>query len=166
MARRRKQLPHTAMLLEIVQVLKDEPRYDQAGRRIDEIERRYVTTATAEERLGLQRSAARMALIAATDKGAAFDTIADRFQARCMLGFDDLFSELAVLVEFAHACADHTRRATGLQVLGQARERLADSGLPPGHKGAREQTKVIEFCRRRLENDEEPEPGAGLDRGC
>jgi hypothetical protein len=86
------------MLLEMVKVLRDAPRYAAAARRIDAIERRYVRTAGDTERLGLRRSAARMAFIAATDKGASFESVAKRFRACCALGFNDVFSELAVLV--------------------------------------------------------------------
>jgi hypothetical protein len=154
MARRRELSPDISMLREIVQVLQDEPRYEAASRRIDEIEQRYVATAGADERLGLQRSAARMAFIAATDKGASFETIAARFRSRCALGFDDLFSELAVLVEFAHACADHDQRDRGLRVLGEARERLAGSGLNPRSTGARQHAHFIDLCRQRLEKGE------------
>jgi hypothetical protein len=152
MSHSRLQPSDTALLLEIVQVLKEEPLYEVAGNRIDAIERRYLTLAADEEKLGLRRSAARMAFVAATDKGASFEAITERFRARCALGFDDVFSELAVLVEFAHACADHAQRDTGLEVLKSARERLAESGLLPSHTGAREQSKLIESCRRRLVN--------------
>jgi len=94
MARRREQSPETAMLLEIVQVLRDEPQYAFAARRIDNIVRQYVTVAKADKQLGLQRSAARMAFIAATDKAASFETVSERFRAMCALGFDLLSSEL------------------------------------------------------------------------
>jgi hypothetical protein len=155
MSRSRNQQSHTAaMLLEIVQVLKEEPCYEVAGRRIDEITRRYLTMAAEQERHCLQRSAARMAFSAATDKGASFETITRRFRARCALGFDDVFSELAVVVEFADVCADHAQCATGLRVLEDARGRLASSGLLPNHKGARELSKLIESCRQRLANGE------------
>src|SRR5258708_7306797 len=83
MANRREQASVTAMLLEIVHVLRDELQYEVAGSGIDEIERRFVMAAEPDERLGLQRAAARMAFIAATDKGAAFEVVSERFRVRC-----------------------------------------------------------------------------------
>jgi hypothetical protein len=142
------------MLLEIVKILRDEPRYAVAGRRIDKIGRHYAATVTEEERLGLQRSVARMAFIAATDKGASFETVSKRFWARYALGFDNVCSELAVLVEFAYACAEFGKRNAGFRVLAQAQERLDGSGMKPRSAFVRQQTMLIEACQRRLKGDE------------
>jgi hypothetical protein len=139
------------MLLEIVKVLQDERRYAVAVRRIDAIERRYLRTAEEEDQLGLRRSAARMAFIVATDKGASFDAVTRRFRARCALGFDDVFSELAVLVEFGYTCSEFGKRQAGLRALGLARERLDGSGIEPRAAYVRQQAELIERCRRRLE---------------
>ena len=57
MVRRLERSAENAMLIEILKVLQDEPRYAVAARRIDAIERRYLPTVAKEERLGLQRSA-------------------------------------------------------------------------------------------------------------
>jgi hypothetical protein len=152
MVRRRKPSPDTAMLLEIVKVLRTVPRYAAAARRIDAIEQRYVRAAGEQERLGLRRSAARMAFFAATDKGASFEAVAKRFRARCSLGFDDVFSELAVLVEFGYACAEFGKRKTGLRALGLAQQRLEGSGVKPA--AYVHQSGFIEQCHRRLEGGE------------
>jgi hypothetical protein len=154
MSHRPLQTSETTMLLEMVQVLRDEPEHDVAGRRIDEIERRFVTAAEPGERLELQRFAARIAFIAATDKGAPFEAVSERFRARCALGFEDVFSELAVLLEFAHACGDFGEREAGLSVLEQARARLGGSGMTPRSPFVRQQSTFIEACRRRLEGRE------------
>ena len=66
--RRPDQVPETAMLLQIVQVLREEQKYETAARRIDEIERHFVSAASPSKRRTLRRSAARMAFVAATDK--------------------------------------------------------------------------------------------------
>ena len=164
MSPHREQPTTTAMLLEIVQVLHDEPRYEAAGRRIDDIERRFVMAAESDERLGLRRSAARMAFIVATDKGAPFEAVSKRFRARCALGFEDVFSELTVLVEFAHACSEFGERDAGLRVLGQARERLSGTGRRPRSAFVRRQSEYMELCRRCLEGGDGAEPGAAADR--
>jgi hypothetical protein len=95
-----------------------------------------------------------MAFIAATDKGASFETVSKRFRARCALGFDDVFSELAVLVEFGYACAEFGKRKAGLRVLGLARDRLDCSGMTRRSAFVRQQSELIEQCRRRLEGGE------------
>jgi hypothetical protein len=149
--RRPDQVPETAMLLQIVQVLREEQKYETAARRIDEIERHFVSAASPSKRRTLRRSAARMAFVAATDKGASFETVSERFRARCGLGFIDIASELAVLVEFAYACCEFRQRAAGLRVLGRARRKLAGSSMKSGSRFVRLQTKLMEQCRRRLE---------------
>ena len=154
MARRCERSPDTAMVLEMTHVLLDEPRYAVAAGRIDAIARRHLTSAEAHHRLVFERSAARMAFMAATDKGASFAALSKRFRARCALGFDLLFSELAVLVEFAYACGELGEREAGLAVLGQAQERLAGSGLKPHSVFFREHSEFIEQCRQRLEGGE------------
>jgi len=151
MRRRRKHSRDNAMLIEIAKVLRDEPRYSVAARRINEITRSFLPTVAQEKQLDLRRSAARMALIAATDIGAAFETVAKRFRARCVLGFDDVFSELAVFIDFAYACADSCKRKAGLRVLGQAQERLDGSGMKLRSEFVRHQSRLIEQCRRLLE---------------
>jgi hypothetical protein len=95
-----------------------------------------------------------MAFVAATDKGASFETVSKRFRARCALGFDDVFSELAVLVEFGYTCAEFGKRKAGLRVLGLARERLDGSGMKPRSAFVRQQSDLMEQCRRRLEGAE------------
>jgi hypothetical protein len=91
-----------------------------------------------------------MAFIAATDMGASFQTVSKRFRARCAIGFDHVFSELAVLVEFGLACAEFGKRRAGLRVLDLARERLDGSGMTPRSAFVRQQSALLAQCRRRL----------------
>jgi hypothetical protein len=150
MGRRRERSPDTALLLEILEVLRVEPAYATVANRIAEIERRHVAAAGTDEKLTLQRSAARMAFAAATDKGAPFEEVVTRFRRVCELGFSLLFSELANFVEFAHVCGLHRCAEEGLAALDQARVRLEGSGLKPESAFFRQQVVMIEQCRQRL----------------
>jgi hypothetical protein len=114
----------SAMRNAISQVLGGEADYQNAARRIDEIERRFVVVAKGASYRDLRRLAARMAFDAAVDKGASFEDISTRYQRMCELGFRSIRSELTALVQFAYACFEYGRRDEGLQVLAQASERL------------------------------------------
>jgi hypothetical protein len=135
-----------AMLLEIVQVLKDERDYVTVASRIDEIERRYVDAAEGDERRALQQLAARHAFSAATELGASFGEVSARFHRISEIGFYSPSTEMTVLIEFAEACGSFGYREQGLQILDQARQRLPATGL----KLQSEVLAVIERCRQRL----------------
>src|SRR5216684_416903 len=117
--------PEKAMIKEIVQAYRDESQYEVAAPRVDEIAQRYLKSAEPHERLDMERTAARLALDVATDRGAPFDALSERFHARCALGFRDICSELAVLTDFGFACSELGEREAGSQVVSQAQERLA-----------------------------------------
>ncbi len=91
-----------------------------------------------------------MAFCAATDLDASFASVAKRFRARCMLGFEDELSELPVLVEFSFACALFGKRRTGLKVLALAQSRLADSKREPSSAFVQDNSRVIDKCSRML----------------
>jgi hypothetical protein len=140
------------MLEEIVRVLQTEPGYEETARQIDEIELRYVSSASAGERPALRRSAARMGLAATIDKQAPYAEVSDRFRRVCALGFEDPSVELAVLIEFALVCHAHGRSDEGLEVLSRAEACLTSRpGYNPASVFVRQQSELIRECRRRLE---------------
>src|SRR5262245_4109325 len=70
MTRRRQRSPDAAMLREILEVLREQPGYARAARRIGAIERRYLAAVTdAGDQLPLRHAAARMVFLAAVDGG-------------------------------------------------------------------------------------------------
>ncbi len=166
MASERVRSPETAMLGEIVQALRTEAGYEGVAGRIDEIEQRYASAAAGADGLpALRRAAARMGLAAAVVKRAPFDEVSARFRRACALGFIDPAAELAVLLEFAHACHALGRGDAGLKVLTRAEGCLVSRpGYNPAPAFVRQQSEVIRDCRQRLEGGA-AEPYAAPDAG-
>ena len=148
---RKQRSHHSAMMREIVTVLQTEPRYALAVRRIDAIERRYLESAPTAERISLQQSAARMALIAATDKDASYSALARRYLARTALGFWSVESELAVVLDFAFACADNRKRKAGLAALSQADQVINKPGVKRRSESILLYRRLIAKCRSQLD---------------
>ncbi len=140
--------PKKEMNRAISQVLCDEPDYQAAARRIDDIERSYVVIAKGEAYLDLRRLAARRAFTAATDKGASFEDISTRFHRMREVGFYSECSELAILVEFAYACFEYGHQEEGLRVLAQARERFHHTAIDSQSR----LPELIEWCGQLLKS--------------
>jgi hypothetical protein len=140
-----------AMMLQILQVIRSEEQYDSAGKRIDEIGQRYVLTADPRIQMELRRRVARMALYAAINRGGSFQDVSDRFLSRCALGFLEIHSELAVLLEFAHSCGNFDQRSAGIQVLAEARNRLLENRAEILARAFDEYSEQIESCQEQLD---------------
>jgi hypothetical protein len=137
------------MILAINRVLHEEREYGAAVRRIDDIERRYLRAAELEERLELQRLAARRAFEAATDMGASFEEVSTRFRRLCWLGFHSTSAEMGKLIQFAYACVEYGHREEGLRLLARAHERLPESRLNPQSRVP----ALLKRCRQLLESE-------------
>ncbi|MCA9214729.1 MAG: hypothetical protein KDB27_16775 [Planctomycetales bacterium] len=108
---------------------------------------------SSESLLEVQRLAARMAFAAASDYGAPFEFLRQRFEACCNLRFaDGPLGALSVYTEYATACARRREVRASKQALCEARKLLGQ--LPSSFHEARDTyRRIIELCEQELARD-------------